>query len=128
MARPYFEPIIPKRPMTRFSAQKVVREMDDTGLDMVARLATYPPAQTAYRRTGHLGRPWTKDGPKRRGADLIVEAGNVTKYAGDVQGLKTGTPRQKERFARLGWASVEDVGEEVWRAHRSAIERALQGR
>jgi len=128
MARPFFEPIIPKRPITRFAAGNVVREMNGTGLDFVSRLATYPSQQTAYRRTGHLGRTWTKDGPKRVGTDLVVEAGNKTKYAGDVMGFKSKEPRQRERFARLGWRSVEDVGEEVWREHRSAIERALQGR
>lgn len=127
MARPFFEPIIPKRPITRFDAQKVIREMSDTGLALVERMEHYPPAQTSYRRTGHLGRTWTKDGPRSVGRDLVVEAGNKTKYAGDVMGFKSKTPRQRERFARLGWQSVEDVGEEVWKEHRPSIERALQG-
>ena len=122
-----FIPIIPKRPITRFSAARVVQEMTVTVLDMVNRLAKYPPQQTPYRRTGQLGRTWTKDGPMVIGTDLVAEAGNKTTYAAKVQGFKSKTPQQSEKFARLGWSSIEDVGEEVWEAHRSSIERALQG-
>jgi len=56
-----------------------------------------------------------------------MEVGSKIKYAGDVQGLKSRTPRQREKFAGLGWQSVEDVGEEVWKERRPSIERALQG-
>lgn len=124
---PSVEIIRPSGPISDFSKTKVVGRMRRLGLDTVRAAAKYPSAQTAYRRTGTLGRGWTSSGPRLSGKDLVVDVGNVTEYTGRVMGLKTEDPRQLQLFRRLGWRSIETIGEEEVRKALPDITKALQG-
>jgi len=128
MTKPAFIPIIPRKPIVTVHKSEVVGRMRTLRLAMHGRVSKYPPARTAYRRTGTLGTGWHSEGPMAAGNDLVVIIANPTKYTGSVQGLKTKPPRQRALFAGYGWESVQTAGEEEWKKHKPAIERALQGR
>ena len=128
MTAPHFIPIIPKKPIITVAKAKVVQRMKNMGLAVDNRISKYPPARTTYRRTGTLGKGWHTQGPMSAGNDLVVIVANPTKYTGPVQGLKTKTPKQRDLFANYGWESVQTAGEEEWKKHKPAIERALQGK
>jgi hypothetical protein len=120
--------IRPKRPIVSVNDRNVTARLRDVGTDVVNRMSDYPPARTSYRRTGTLGRTWTREGPKPEGKNLVVIVGNKTKYAGPVEGFKSRKPRQRKLFRGYGWPNVEDVGKEVWRKRKGAVIEALQGR
>ena len=128
MVKPQFIPIIPKKPIITVAKSQVVNRLKALGQDTWKRVATYPPPRTTYRRTGTLGKGWHTQGPMSAGNDLVVIIANPTKYAGPVQGLKTKAPKQRDLFANYGWESVQAAGEEEWKKHKPAIERALQGK
>ena len=104
--------------------------MSDLGLAVVQRIAKYPPQRpgTRYRRTGTLGRGWTKQGPAMEGSDLVVKVGNNVEYTPSVQGFTSEEPRQAGLFAAYGWESVETAGKEELDRHRPSIEKALEGK
>lgn len=93
------------------------------GHEAQRRLATYPQATSAYRRTGNLGRRWTVKGPSQRGFDVVVTVGNNAKYARPVQGVK-----QRKRFKDIGWRNVEEVAKEVIVEFEPIITEALKGK
>ena len=128
MTAPHFTPIVPKKPIITVAKAKVVQALKNLGLGVDNRISKYPSAQTTYRRTGTLGKGWHTQGPMSAGSDLVVIVANPTKYAPFVQGLKTKAPKQRKVFANYGWESVQIAGEEEWKKHKPAIERALQGR
>lgn len=117
-----------KRPITKVNRRKVVARLRDVGVDVVNRMSDYPPARTSYRRTGRLGEGWTMEGPKAEGIDLVVISGNKVGHAGLVEGFRRRRPRQLKLFRGYGWPSVEDIGKEVWKKRKGAINAALQGR
>lgn len=126
--RPFrFEAIVPSKPIHDIEARDTVAALGNFGIDVQGRIKVYPP-DAGFRRTGNLGRNWTKDGPKVWARDLIVIIGNKVFYAGKVQGLKIRAPRQKEPWISIGWSSIEDVGNAKFKEHLPRIEKALQGR
>lgn len=129
-ATPRIEIIRPKGPISGFSKAKVVGRMRNLGLAIVRSAAVYPTQQTSYRRTGHLGRSWAKRGPLLRSGDLLIEVGNNVDYAPRVMGLKSGAGklRQLDQFRRLGWKSIENIGQEEVRKAKPSIIKALQGK
>ena len=128
MAKPQFIPIIPEKPIITVAKSQVVNRLKAMGQDTWKRIATYPPPRTAYGRKGTLGKGWHVDGPMSVGNDLVVIIANPIEYAPFVQGLKTKAPKQRDLFANYGWESVQTAGEEEWKKHKPAIERALQGK
>ena len=126
---PRIEIVRPKGPITGFSRAKVVGRMRQLGLATVRSAAVYPSQQTSYRRTGELGRRWTMRGPSLQGKDLVVETGSNLKYAARVMGLKSGGEQsQLDLFRRLGWRSIEDIGNEGVDKAKPSIVKALQGK
>lgn len=87
-----------------------------------AELSFYPAAQTAYVRTGTLGRRWTVRGPRFSGGALTARVGNNTAYARKVQGS-----RQEPRFKELGWQTTTDVINRLWPKYRPLLVQAIQG-
>ena len=128
MPQPFLIPIVAKKPIAGVSARAVVSRMSKLGLDVVRAAAHYPSARTRYRRTGTLGRSWAKDGPTTRGKDLIVTVGNRTEYARVVMGMKSGPDAQKPLFKKLGWKSIQEIGETEVEKAQPAIEKLLQGK
>ncbi len=126
-----FRPIIPKsNPFPNVAGQqaKLLTILASIGHQGSAELSKYPSAATSYRRSGELGRKWTVEGPKNRGAALLVRVGNNAEHAPFVQGPTKGSgPHQRELFKSLGWSNVTDVSEQVWDRHKAAIVKVLQG-
>ena len=127
MAKPQFIPIIPKKPIITVAKAKVVQALKNVGLGTWNKVAKYPPT-AGYKRRGWLGKNWWMFGPQAAGNDLVVIIANPVKYAPFVQGLKTKAPKQKQPWINIGWISVQTAGEEEWKKHKPAIERALQGK
>ena len=125
MSEIFFKPITPRKPIVTASLQQVHSLLRDYAAKVVNTMQDYPTARTSYVRTGRLGRSWTFEGPKMRGADLIVQAGTNVTYAPFVQGYKSHDPRQRALFSQYGWASVEDVLLREWGSYRPLIQRAL---
>jgi len=125
----HFEPIIPKKPIVGLAREKIIARLGDFGLAVVNRFATYPVQKphVRYRRTGTLGRGWTKAGPRVEGSSLVVQVGNKTVYAPNVQGFTSRSPRQVRWAGPYGWESVEVAGEEEWKKHKPSILKALEG-
>ena len=136
----HFEPIIPKKPITNVTRAKVEHALSSFGLATVARIADYPVqkpwvaphvgprgGKRGYRRTGTLGRAWTKQGPRMEGSALVCQVGNKTEYAPFVQGFTNREPRQVRWAKPYGWQSIGEVGEDEWRKHRQNVLRALEG-
>lgn len=123
-ARMQFIPIIPQGDISNFDRARLIGRMNKLGLDIVKRAANYPPAQTAYRRTGGLGRRWTKTGPSMQINSLVVKIGNNIAYASRVMGFKDS---QLDLFRRLGWISIATIGQEEVDRARPDIQRAIQG-
>lgn len=125
------EPIQARGPITRANATKLRSQLSGWGLDVVNKMASYPPQKpTRYRRTGTLGRRWTTRGPVQRGDDIEQSAGNNTDYVGYVQGLRAdaGAPKRHKQtrvMAGKGWQRVDDVGEAAWKRRLPAVRRAL---
>ena len=128
MPQPFLTPITAKKPIAGVSARAVISRMSKLGLDVVREAAHYPSSRSRYRRTGTLGRSWVKDGPVTRGKDLIVTVGNRTEYAPHVMGMKSGPDAQKPLFKKLGWKSIQEIGETEVKEAQPAIERLLQGK
>ncbi|HLE04559.1 MAG TPA: hypothetical protein VI729_08125 [Anaerolineales bacterium] len=131
-ARPDFEPILPKGPITNVKLPRIYAALRDFAARAHSRLATYPvqtpSAAVHYRRTGKLGQGWTTRGPQMRGTELEVIIGNAIEYAEHVQGFKTHPPLQVRWAAPYGWISVEEVAKQEWAIARPMVERALEGR
>lgn len=123
-ARMSFIPIIPTGPVSNFSRARLVGRMSQLGLDIVRRAANYPASKTSYRRTGELGRRWTKRGPNLSGGGLAVEVGNNLRYASRVMGFEKD---QLPLFQGLGWVSITKIGQEEVDRARPSIQRAIQG-
>ena len=87
-----------------------------------ADLSFYPESQTAYVRSGDLGKAWTVRGPRFTGGALVARVGNRKVYAGKVQG-----PRQEPRFKELGWQTTTDVIGKLWPKYRPLLVQAIQG-
>jgi hypothetical protein len=121
-------PIVPKGPVHTFNVKLLEARMTKLGFDMVHAAATYPPAQTSYRRTGTLGRGWSRRGPYYRGGDLAVEAGNAVRYAGPVMGFLKGEITQRELFRRYGWESIEVIANREVRDARPSLIAIIQGK
>jgi hypothetical protein len=90
--------------------------------DAQSLISNYPEQQTAYIRTGELGRAWTIAGPKVRGQDIFVLVGNKKPYAGKVQGRD-----QEELFKGFGWPNITDTNKKVWARHRPLLAAAIKG-
>lgn len=90
-------------------------------LSLLPDLASYPspPANSAYRRTGTLGRTWTAAKPEFQAISSGFEAriGNPTPYAPFVQG----TPQA--RMHRGRWEEAEKIAEK----HTGDMEQRIQG-
>lgn len=126
---PYkFKPIVPKTPPPTPNIRAVVRELSNFGFEGQKNMSRYPSSQTAYRRTGRLGRGWTKVGPSQVSGALAVVIGTNVKYAPFVQGLKGKDPKQKKLFEKLGWLSVTTEGTRLWKKYRPRIQQALLGK
>lgn len=69
--------------------------------EIIGRLRSYPPARTAYIRTGNLAAGWNV-------TDSPVVITNPVEYASFVQG-----DDQLALFEDLGWMSVTTVADEV---------------
>ncbi len=126
-----FRPIIPKRnPFPDIPTQqaKLFVILASIGHQGQSKLSQYPAAATSYRRTGELGRKWTMEGPKHRGATLLVRVGNNAGHSSIVQGPKKGSKQQGALFKSLGWPNVTDVSKEVWDRHKGAILAVLKGK
>ena len=131
-ARPDFEPILPKGPITHTNIARVHAALRDFAAKAHARLASYPPqtpsAAASYRRTGRLGQGWTTRGPQMSGTSLEIVVGNAIEYAPLVQGFKTHSPLQVRWASPYGWVSVEDITRQEWAIARPRIEAALEGK
>ena len=119
------KPIVPKGKITQANRAQVLALMGILGFRVQRGAATYPASRTSYRRTGKLGRSWTKKGPYSSGHDLVVEIGNNVVYTRYVQGLRGGEFSQRQLFASLGWRSVEDIADDEIRKLLPALEKAL---
>ena len=89
-------------------------------LRLVKPLATYPPAQGTYRRTGTLGRLWTSAQPEftSNASGFEGSLGNTTPYGPFVQGSHDEEPHQAWMHKDT-WKTVDDVAK--------ANEGAIQG-
>ncbi len=129
MATPFFKPIGPKkRVFPKVNIAGVGVELVKFAVRVISRQSRYPPkpARIKRRRTGEYGRRWTMSGPKPVQAGLMIQAGSNLEYAPYVGGLKKGKKRQTRSAARVGWTSVEEVGQDEWKRARSAVIKALQ--
>lgn len=106
-----YRPIIPKKTSVRKLQrlqQRFVLLMGDFVTQAHDDLATYPPAraESAYRRTGTLGRSWQHrvivKGDRIEG--VAASQGQIAPYNVSVQG-----PRQKPIFKARGWKTPKDV-------------------
>ncbi len=120
-------PIRAKRPIANVKRDRILREMLKAGVGFTSALSDYPPT-TRFRRTGRLGQGWTTVFPHLEGANLVTGTGNKVVYAGAVEGFRRRRPKQRPWFKRYGWPSVEDIGKEVWKKRKGAINAALQGK
>jgi len=139
-AKPQFTVIRPKRPIVKVNRMAVVALLGRFGTATTGSVATYPPSRSTYRRTGELGRRWTRRGPQMEGADLVVRVSNNARgrrsrrypqgfgYARAVQGFRTREPKQHRLFRRYGWPSVEVEAKKHWRTYRPQIVATLRGR
>lgn len=119
--------VVPKRPVSKAKRAGIASALNKLGLDIVKGAANYPTQVSAtYRRTGDLGKGWSKKGPFPSGSDLVVEVGNKEEYVGYVMGFRSGDRAQLSRMADLGWRSIEDIGDEEIDRARPEIARALQ--
>ncbi len=121
--------VVPSQPVSRARRGTISARLAKLGLDIVKGAANYPTQQpTDYVRTGDLGKGWTKKGPMPSGSDLVVEVGNNEAYTGFVMGFRSGDCKQLDKFADLGWRSIEDIGDEEIDRARPDFARVMQAR
>ncbi len=127
-----FEPIVPKKKVIRpaVSLAAVGGALIAFALGVTSRLSDYPAQRprSRYRRTGELGRRWTRKGPSVTAAALVVEVGSNLKYAPFVEGFRTRRPKQTRGARQAGWPSVEDVAKKEWKRARPRVLAALRAK
>lgn len=108
------------------SLEKLVERMDrpmDRAVQVLWQtLSTYPPrpSQSTYRRTGTLGRRWTKD-VQRNGETLVGSVGNNTAYAIYVQSEQY----QVAVHRATGWITDEQARSDKERAIMYEFDREI---
>ena len=125
-----FEPIRPKKPITKVRRDRIVSELQNIQSGVINRMSKYPSQRpgSTYRRTGEYGRRWTRRGPRILGKDLVAEVGSNLEYAPYVGGSKSRRPGQARSSARAGWESIDEVGQEEFDKRKRAIIDAIEGR
>ena len=144
MAKGWFEPILPKTPITGVTAATETRLMAAFSAGLMRMLneckAYEAPSNyskggvysrsfsggkvraykraSGYRRTNTLKRSWSKRGPKRSGSDIVgevVSAGSVAPYNVYVKGPTEGQgTHQAEKMAARGWRSITEIVDQEW--------------
>ena len=129
MAKPglRFVPIVPKgRVGPNVSRGKVLGILNSWATNVIDKQTRYPapPAGSTYRRTGEYGRRWTRRAGFL-GKFFGVQVGSNLEYAPYVGGFKKRKPRQSKVTARIGWTSIEEVGNSEWKKTRPKLLVAL---
>lgn len=126
-----FIPIMPKRRVgPNVKRGKVLGVLNHWATNVLSRQSLYPPkpAHVKRRRTGEYGRRWTRRVSGGLGQFFGVQVGTNLEYAPFVGGFKTRKPRQAKATARIGWTSIEEVGNAEWKKTKPKLQRALTGR
>jgi hypothetical protein len=108
------------------AAGQLEQAMEQALMVLQGEAADYPaaPQDTTYRRTGTLGRRWV--GAARviqaegSGAGLVGRVGNITAYAGLVQGPNDQLAVHKAH----GWRTTKDIVRDNQEAIMGLLERA----
>ena len=125
------EPILPSRKPVNPQAvlARLARRLGELGNDLLADAQGYeaPPSES-YRRTGTLGKSWSKRGPRLIGSYLVVEvasSGQIAPYNRYVRGFKLREPRQATRMAERGWQSIDTILNRHWPQAKADLEKII---